>query len=220
MANNPDYIPRAGRKFEDWVIVLVETLGEIQERVKFPADVYASLVTLKDDFVEKFKLANGPMTRTMPAVTDKNTARDALKRAVRQAVNEYLTHNHLLTEVDRDNLGLPIHKRTHTHAPVAEHPPIFTFDTSTVGRVHIHFHALDTHRGRPRGQRGVEIGWVVSDTPVKYWSELQHMTTSTHAPCTLSFNVERGHRLYVALRWENTRGEKGPWSEIYNTIIP
>jgi hypothetical protein len=31
---------------------------------------------------------------------------------------------------------------------------------------------------------------------------------------------DRGKKLYFALRWENTRGEKGPWSEIHSTIIP
>jgi hypothetical protein len=31
---------------------------------------------------------------------------------------------------------------------------------------------------------------------------------------------QRGKTVYFALRWENTRGEKGPWSEIMSAIIP
>jgi hypothetical protein len=30
----------------------------------------------------------------------------------------------------------------------------------------------------------------------------------------------RGKRIYFRARWENNRGEKGPWSEIGESIIP
>jgi hypothetical protein len=33
-------------------------------------------------------------------------------------------------------------------------------------------------------------------------------------------NDQRGKTVYFALRWENTRGEKGPWSAIQIAIIP
>jgi hypothetical protein len=37
----------------------------------------------------------------------------------------------------------------------------------------------------------------------------------------LVFNGEqRGTTLYFAMRWENNRGEKGPWNDIINVIIP
>lgn len=38
---------------------------------------------------------------------------------------------------------------------------------------------------------------------------------------TLTFDEnQRGKTVYFALRWENTRGEKGPWSQIVSSIIP
>jgi hypothetical protein len=44
---------------------------------------------------------------------------------------------------------------------------------------------------------------------------------ATRTPFTLEFSGhERGKTVYFALRWENTRGEKGHWSPIQNAIVP
>jgi hypothetical protein len=43
----------------------------------------------------------------------------------------------------------------------------------------------------------------------------------TNSPLDIEFTEEdRGKVVWFAVRWENTRGEKGPWSEIYFAIIP
>jgi hypothetical protein len=68
---------------------------------------------------------------------------------------------------------------------------------------------------------GAEICWAVLDTPPVNWSQLVNSSFDTASPFRLSFEGEmRGRRLYFALRWENTRGAKGPWSEIQDTVIP
>jgi hypothetical protein len=37
----------------------------------------------------------------------------------------------------------------------------------------------------------------------------------------MTFDLDqRGLRLYSAFRWENQKGEKGPWSDVFETIIP
>jgi hypothetical protein len=51
--------------------------------------------------------------------------------------------------------------------------------------------------------------------------DLIHSAFDTRSPFTLSFDEnQRGKTVYFCLRWENTRGEKGPWSEIVSGIIP
>ncbi|MDR2064240.1 MAG: hypothetical protein LBP85_00815, partial [Prevotellaceae bacterium] len=49
------------------------------------------------------------------------------EKALRQAVKEYLTNNHLVSDEDRDGLGIPIHKTTHT-------PFTLEFDESERGK--------------------------------------------------------------------------------------
>jgi hypothetical protein len=54
--------------------------------------------------------------------------------------------------------------------------------------------------------------------PVKY---LIRSAFDTRTPFTLEFEGhERGKTVYFCLCWENTRGEKGHWSEIQSAVIP
>jgi hypothetical protein len=157
-------------------------------------------------------------------VQAKKTAHQLLEKTVRSVVREYLAHNHLVADNDRVALGLPIYKTTHTPAPVAHEAPDVDVDTSLQGCITIHFFEQG-HRhkkAKPAGQHGAEIAWVISNEPVTSTSKLIHSAFDTHTPLTLNFQEEdhRGQMLYFAIRWENTRGEKGPWSRIYNAIIP
>jgi hypothetical protein len=67
----------------------------------------------------------------------------------------------------------------------------------------------------------VELVWATLDAMPADWSALTHSVFDTRTPLRLAFDgAERGRRLFYAMRWENTRGDKGPWSEIAETVIP
>jgi hypothetical protein len=221
--SNLDYLPRKDADFLQWTVNFLAVLVKILERIGFPKAVYQQLVALKNTFDDKFRIAEAPETRTKSAVRDKNEARQSLGKSLRQSIKEYLTNNHLLTDADRDNLGLPVYKTTHTPAPVADTAPDVEVDTSILARLIIHFFAAGGKhkKAKPAGQHGAEIGWMISDTPPARWDDLTHSAIDTSSPFTLSFeHDQRGKTVYFALRWENTRGEKGPWSDIMSAIIP
>ncbi|MDR1344997.1 MAG: hypothetical protein LBJ39_06550, partial [Tannerellaceae bacterium] len=76
-------------------------------------------------------------------------------------------------------------------------------------------------RGKPYGQHGVEIKWGLSDKPVTNPDDLPYSLFDTASPYTLSFNPDDyGKTVYIALRWENNRGEKGPWSAVQRVNVP
>jgi hypothetical protein len=221
--SRPDYIPQADAKFFEWATVLIRNLGKLINRIDFPEDRYAQLKQLFDDFKQKFKVATSPSTRTKPAVLDKNQARDALKKAIRRAVKEYLVYNHRVTDHDRGSLRLPVYKTTRTPAKVAETYPHFSIDSSMLRCLTIHF--CDTghekSKAKPPGQHGAEIRWVISDTPIVQMEELLHSSFDTRTPFTFEFDGhQRGKTVYFALCWVNTRGKKGPWSAIESAFIP
>jgi hypothetical protein len=221
--NTHDYIPRSNNKFYEWVTNFMRHLEGKEELLHIPAEWYQRLKAETAAFVAAFKVAGVPDTRTVVTVQGKNAARKTLEKDVRQTVAEYMTHSRLLTDSDRDLLGLPVHKTTRTPAPVAADAPDSDTDTSVIGRVGISFYERGHghKKAKPFGQHCAEIAWVLSDTPVTRWDGLIHSNVDTNSPLTLSFeNDQRGKTVYFALRWENTRGEKGPWSNIKNAIIP
>jgi hypothetical protein len=218
-----DYLPEQDRSFLQWVINFLSYLFPSLARFNFPNDKYQELVALRNDFSEKLDIAEAPATRTKLTVQAKNTSRAALKKAVRQNVKEHLTYNSAVTDEDREGLGIPIHKSSHTPSPVAITYPDFDIDSGTIRRLIIHFfdQGQKKSKAKPAGQHGAEIRWVISETPVVDVAELVHSSFDTRTPFTLEFQGhERGKTVYFCLCWENTRGEKGPWSEIQSAIIP
>jgi hypothetical protein len=223
--SNSDYLPRKDKDLLAWVTNFLAILASILPRIEFPAEVHARLTTLLNTFRTKLGIAEAPATRTKAAVKDKNLARDALEKETRQAIKEHLNFNHLVTEVDRENLGLPIYKTTRDPSPVATTYPAGRADTSMLRRITIHFadqsDGEETARAKPVGQHGAEIRWAISDTPIVDVEDLTHSSFDTRTPFTLEFKGhERGKTIYFCLCWENTRGEKGPWSPIESAIIP
>jgi hypothetical protein len=218
-----DFIPTNDKLFLTWAVNFLTVLAQILSRIGFPSTVYQQLVALRDTFSAKLAIADAPQTRTKASVQEKNDARKALEAAVRQAYGEYLMRNHLLTDADRDNLGLPIHKTTRTPSPVATTHPDFDVDSSMLRRLTVDFYDQGSKKSKakPAGQHGAEIRWVMSDAPVINVEDLIHSAFDTHTPFTLEFTGDqRGKTVYFALCWENTRGEKGPWSPIQSAIVP
>jgi hypothetical protein len=68
---------------------------------------------------------------------------------------------------------------------------------------------------------GVEVRWALLGIAPLSVDELIHSSFDTHSPFTLDFSEnDRGKTVWFCLRWENTTGEKGPWSEMMSAIIP
>ncbi|MDR1153725.1 MAG: hypothetical protein LBL04_03360 [Bacteroidales bacterium] len=221
--SNPDFLPKNDRNLLQWVINFLTYLMTAMMRFNFPQAVYDRLAALRDEFAQKLDIAENPMTRTKLSIQAKNTAKKALIADVRLSVKEYLAYNHEVTDEDRDGLGIPVHKTTRTPAPVAKDAPEADTDTSVIGRITIGFFEKGSRhkKAKPAGQHCAEIAWILSETPVTRWDGLIHSSVDTNSPFTLVFeNDQRGQTVYVALRWEITRGEKGPWGEIYSAIIP
>jgi hypothetical protein len=95
-------------------------------------------------------------------------------------------------------------------------------DATSPATLTIHFHDHGSEKkAKPKGVHGAEAAWEILDTPPTDWSQLTHSVFDTNSPLVLTFNGDqRGKTLYFAMRWENTRGEKGPWSDIMSAIIP
>jgi hypothetical protein len=127
-----------------------------------------------------------------------------------------------ISEVELMEMGIAVNKGGGGHNPPPDTYPDFTVDTATLRRLGIHFfdHGSKSH-AKPHGIQGAEIRWgFVTEMP-KDIDELPHSSFDTRSPFTLEFSEsDRGKTVGICLRWENTTGEKGPWSEIVLAIIP
>ncbi|MDR3268674.1 MAG: hypothetical protein LBT83_06370 [Tannerella sp.] len=160
--------------------------------------------------------------RTRIAQIDLDESERRLKRLYRQLYG-LLKGNPLVTGHDLMMMGMPLRPsggRKPSPAPVTLVEAEFELRPPEV--IWIHYRdAGATDKAKPAGMHGVEAVYRVSDVPVTDPEELIHSVFETRTPLKMVFDSkDRGRRLYIAFRWENTAGRKGDRSEIYEAIIP
>jgi hypothetical protein len=130
----------------------------------------------------------------------------------------------LVSNADLENMHLPKRPDHEYHpAPVADAPPAFDVHPMDGHRMRIYFYpeGSETKKGKPAGQHGMEIVWGFTENLSIEPEDLPHSTFDTNSPHTLTFQVkDAGKRIGIAGRWENNRGDKGPWSEIKFVFAP
>jgi hypothetical protein len=166
-----------------------------------------------------------PSTRTKALSAALMDARRNFVTVYRELYRGWLKNNPLVTDEDLVLMGLP--KRNaggRKPPPVPETWPVAIANTATTRRVVVAYRdsSLPHRKAKPAGVHGAEIRWMVADAPQSVRLEdLVYVTFDTRTPFILDFHEEeRGKRLYFALRWENSRGVKGPFSPIQNANIP
>jgi hypothetical protein len=217
-----DFIPQADRLFLVWIKTLYANLQQRGGAWNVPQAEIIELNSLLTAFVNALAITDEPSTRTKVTVKTKNVARKSLESKARMTVKAYLIYNPLVSDSEREAMNLPIHKTSRTPADIPRYFPEVEVRMPSPGVIEIHFRDSQTgKRLKPAGVHGVEIVWVISGKPPVDWKELLHSVFCTRTPLRLTFEgPERGQTVYFALRWENTRGEKGPWTEILSAIIP
>ena len=219
---NKHFIPRADIDFDRWVRYFILHLSANAERFGVPAEEVEALQMLFDDWENWYGKTKNPSARTSPVIVSKNDSRKILEAKARFITRAYLRFNPLVTDGDRENTGLPVYKTTHTAAPVPIEFPLIYVRSKGPGVIVIYFRdSVTKKRAKPFGIHGAEMVWEVLDHYTIDWKELKHSVYSTKTPITLYFDgKERGKTIYLSMRWVNTRGKTGPWSQIHQTIIP
>ncbi|MDR1103255.1 MAG: hypothetical protein LBL42_05810, partial [Tannerella sp.] len=162
-----------------------------------------------------------PALRTPLITFTKIEKRKAYEKLLRILIR-MLESNPLVSDDDRRSMSIAIRDTTRTPVKPPKTYPEFIIDTSIIRCLLILFWDLGSKsKAKPHGVHGAEICWVILDHPPLSVDELIHSGFDTRSPFKLKFDEsERGKTVYFCLRGENSRGEKGPWSEIVMAIIP
>ncbi|MDR1746891.1 MAG: hypothetical protein LBR49_06425 [Tannerella sp.] len=220
---NHDFIPYKDADLETWATNFITRLSQNAAAWDIPNTILAPLSALNTAWKQKYSLAEAPATRTPVAVEAKNEAGRALRQALRSTVNEYVRYNHFIPDTGRLELQLPLPKRGRTPSPDPTTHPRAQIKPVEPLQIVISFYDDESEsRAKPAGVHGVEMKWGFGDDrPPADADELTNSVFDTHTPLTLTFRgADRGRRVYFFLRWENTRGVKGPWSMVYSAVVP
>jgi hypothetical protein len=236
-----DVFPRRESDFYQWIKKMMSDLNAKASEWNLPSGSgggngggggsgyerkHNTSLSVLNDLVTKYEtkylIAIDPATRTQGAIIAKNEAKDNLEKATRDFLEEHVIYNSAITDEERVNMGLSVHKQGRTPAPVATTHPEADVKTPEPSILEFSVHdESGVNVKKPAGQKEFEIRYGISDTPITNWKNLPEYELSSRLHFRLTFdNNDRGRILYYALRWRNTRGQAGPWSNIHNAIIP
>ena len=216
-----DFVPRPDAQFDKWQKNLVVNLKDGASAWGIPSESLTGIETQQAEFESRYAAVENPATRTHAAVVMKDESRKSFENLLRVTIKAHITYNPAVTDEDRVNMGLPIHKTTRTSVAVPTTYPEYTVETA-LRQIIIHFRdAGKDRKAKPTGVGGALIRWEIRDTPPAKSADLLNSALDTASPYTLTFtDAQRGSRVYFALAWQNTKGELGPWSEIGMAIVP
>jgi hypothetical protein len=216
-----DYIPSNDGKFLEWVKFLFVYLAAHASQWNISSSTWSLITPLITLFETAYAKARDP-NRGKADVQAKNEARDTLKKSVRQYVKEYLINNHLISNSDRERMGLPVHDTQPTPAPAITERPELEIEFGEIQEHRLKVRRLESKGGgKPDHCSGFEIWRKVGGDPPASDADWQLVVQAPHSPHTLGYDQSQsGLRVYYRVRWINTRGVPGPWSEPQSALIP
>jgi len=219
-----DYIPRSDSEFDVWlnnftnyVVANLVLLGLL------PADGTA-LQSARDDFNAAFTANIAAQATAQGARAAKDSARSITEEYVRGLVAR-LQASPDVDDQERESMGITVRDTTSTARPVPTTPPIAIVNAAQRLQHTIDFRdsTNSTSRAKPFGVQGVEIWMAITPigTPAPTDpSEFAFVTLDTSTPHLIEFaGADGGKNAHYILRWVNTTGQKGPWSEVVSATI-
>jgi len=216
-----DYIPRGFAKLLNWLAKYIDYLEPNADRFGIDPMLVIELKGDIGDYVIAFNKANSAEASSADRLFRHEQA-VAVEATVRGFVNKHLRYNENVTNEDRLSLGLTVPDYKPAPIPPPASYPEALFRLLGERRIAVGFRDFGSLlRGKPEGVAGCEIRSLISDTWPASIDDMLASVFSTRSPCIFTFDEsQRGKTVYFCLRWENARGQKGPWSTIYSVIIP
>jgi hypothetical protein len=214
------YIPSKDSELALWSANFTSQVATYANVWAIPYNEIIDLQTANADFANLLAKADSP-NRTPAIVKEKNVARKTLLDRIHGLV-AFRLQNPIITDAQRITLGLHVHDKTPTHIPTPTTRPYFLLKVIATRQLRVIFgDEGSVSRAKPYAVNGAVIFYKVSDTPVEDPEDLTHSVLATRSPYTLTFTAaQSGKRVYIALQWQNERGEKCPWTDIHSIIVP
>jgi len=219
-----DYIPGGDLEFNAWQSNFSTFLNDPanQTRLKLTPDLIAPLEAPQVAWTQMYPAHLNARNAAQVASSNKSAARVAYDGAIRALV-AVLQRNPALSDADRVAMGLTVPAATRGSVGVPTSSPVATIDFGQRLMHLISFRDHDTpaSKAKPDGVRGAQIYIHIGGPMPASPDEFTFIATDTKAPYIYHFEMsDLGKTAFYLLRWENTTGQTGPWSEIVSAVVP
>ncbi|MEZ6124087.1 MAG: hypothetical protein R3C49_13055 [Planctomycetaceae bacterium] len=222
MTTHKQAFPSRADQFLEYLRNFVTQLGDHPEKYGVTPEDVQKLQADQARLDTTTAAANSARDAAKAAVETKDAAVAAAKEAVR-LVTRRIQADPSVTDAARLAAGIPVHKNHRTPVPRPATAPVGSVIATERLEHQVMFSdsATPTRRARPFGATGCEIYVAVADHPPGDPQQYRFAGLCSRSPETIRFQPEDGGRLAnYLLRWVNSKGEFGPWSQPISATIP
>lgn len=218
------YIPRPDGNFAAWANHYYDAVEKWYSVQGFDKDLLAALKKALDTWNAQYPAHVSAQQRAEAARQAKDQARAELEREIRPVTN-FVQGYPKTTNADRAEMGITVRDTSPSPAPAPTSRPLALVESPArlTHQLRLVDESTPTRRARPAGVLGAEV-WVKlvdADQPAPTDpAALTFLTMTTKPSFRAEFKAGEGGKTAVYMaRWVNTRGEKGPWSEITTATV-
>jgi hypothetical protein len=215
-----DYIPRRDSELVAWSSNFTSVVSSNATSWDIAPEELSNLQNASSAFASLVATAESP-ARTPVIIAEKDAARKELVKEIRGLVS-FRLKNPVITDAQRVSMGLHVRDSAYSAIHVPTTRPELDIDVFDVRRLKVKFREMGSDsKAKPYGINGALIVYAVLDVPPVRIEELTSGVLATRTPHVIQFDEDkRGKTVYVAICWQNRKGENGPWSDIEKAIVP
>ena len=218
------YMPRPDANFGAWANHYYDAVEKWWKANGFNTDDLSALKKALDTWNAQYPAHVSAQQRAEAARQAKDAARAALEKEVRPVTN-FVQGYPKTTNADRAEMGITVRDTPPSPAPAPSSRPLALVESGQrlTHQLRLVDESTPTRRARPAGVLGAEV-WVKlvdADAPAPTDpAALTFLTMTTKPSFRAEFKAGEGGKTAVYMaRWINTRGEKGPWSEVTTATV-
>jgi hypothetical protein len=215
-----DWIPHRILEFVELVKVWAAWLTDAGKQAAFGWDpaLCASAAAILNAFLSAHDGYEADKT------TEKKLSRDeAWDAAMRDFANSSVRYNKKMSDEQKSHLGIRLKDPTPTTVGVPQTRPVIAEAQSLGGfreRLHFHDEAAPESRAVPYGCNGCLVNYAWGQERVTGYEALTNTKLLTRSPETITLPPEAERCWFsCAARWQNGKGELGPWSDIVHVVV-
>jgi len=178
------------------------------------------------DFEEALKRLLDP-NRGRVDLVNKNEQKKLLDRGLRTYIQGFLVRNPNVTVVDRTAMNIPIYDTTPTTVPPPAIPVTGILSFPATGLVEMREIRAAGEKRDERSKYGVRIYYgiiggiknVITARPAT-GDDLPYSVFTRQKRYRFDFTGESGKEIFFCMRYENSKGQAGPWGKIISAFVP
>jgi hypothetical protein len=220
---NSDFIPRGDGDFNDWQKNFISLVNPNLPAWAIPATAFAALTPLQTAWTNSWNAASNKKNRTPAQTEAKILARKPFEKAIRKFIRQWIAFNSSVTDDQRRQMSLHVSDTTRTRVAT----PAMIAPSVTVDKVAHLLHKLrmvdpgnPKTRGKPKGMRAIQVYRFIGTAAPADSSAYQHLGDATKFSYVSNF-ADAGvlKKAWYIVRYVNSRGEAGPFSDAVSAAI-